>query len=87
MTEAGGLVQVADNNYQGLKYKIIITPLLEKDGGGWLSTHPELDGCMSDGETPEEAIRNLADARVSWIEARIMDGLPIPAPEIKEDDE
>jgi antitoxin HicB len=30
---------------------------------------PDLPGCMSDGETPEEALKNAQDAISSWIEA------------------
>ncbi len=38
-----------------LEYPVIISPLSEDDGGGFLATVPDLPGCMSDGETPEEA--------------------------------
>ena len=37
-------------------YSFEIRPLSEEDGGGFLITFPDLPGCMSDGETPEEAI-------------------------------
>jgi len=33
-----------------------------------LITFPDLPGCMSDGETPEEAIKNGLDAARSWLE-------------------
>jgi antitoxin HicB len=33
-----------------------LRPLSKAEGGGWLITWPDLPGCMSDGETPEEAI-------------------------------
>ena len=39
-----------------LRYPVIVSPLSEEDGGGFLATVPDLPGCMSDGETPEEAI-------------------------------
>jgi predicted RNase H-like HicB family nuclease len=29
---------------------------------------PDLPGCMSDGETPEEALANVRDAVAAWIE-------------------
>ena len=32
--------------------------LTKAEGGGWLTTWPGLPGCMSDGETPEQAIEN-----------------------------
>jgi len=52
-----------------LEYTVRIERLAESDGGGYLATVPDLPGCMSDGETPEEALKNVQDAIVSWIEA------------------
>ena len=34
-----------------------------------VATVPDLPGCMSDGETPEEALKNVQEAIASWIEA------------------
>ena len=39
---------------------------------------PELPGCMAQGETMEEAIKNLEDAKVDYIESLLEDGLDIP---------
>ena len=50
-------------------YPIVITPLSEEDGGGYLGFAPDLQGCYSDGETQEEALRNTADAIEEWIDA------------------
>jgi antitoxin HicB len=63
-----------------LKYPVIISPLSEDDGGGFLATVPDLPGCMSDGETPEEAIANVQDAIAVWLEAAQDLGREIPAP-------
>lgn len=52
-----------------LEYPVIIAPLPSEDGGGFLATVPDLPGCMSDGDTPEEVIVNVQDAIVTWIEA------------------
>jgi predicted RNase H-like HicB family nuclease len=43
-------------------YKIKIIKLTEEEGGGYLAYVPELPGCMSDGETLEEALKNVQDA-------------------------
>jgi acyl-CoA dehydrogenase len=48
--------------------------------GGWLAEAPELPGCMSDGETPQQAVENLMDAITCWIEAAEEDGRPVPVP-------
>jgi len=52
-----------------IEYPFEMRPLSEQEGGGWLITFPDLPGCMSDGETPEEAIRNGQDALACWIQA------------------
>jgi antitoxin HicB len=51
------------------EYPFELRPLAEEEGGGWLITYPDLPGCMSDGETPEEAITNGKDALAAWLEA------------------
>ena len=52
-----------------LEYAVRIERLAASDGGGYLATVPDLPACMSDGETPEEALKNVQEAIVSWIEA------------------
>jgi len=52
-----------------LEYALRIERLADADGGGYLATVPDLPGCMSDGETPEEALKNVQEAIASWIEA------------------
>jgi antitoxin HicB len=62
------------------RYQIVLRPLDCGEGSGWLAEIPELPGCMSDGETPQEAVENVMDAIACWIEAAEEDGRPIPAP-------
>ena len=61
-------------------YAVLIEPLPEEEGGGFLATVPDLPGCMSDGATREEAARNVEDAIAAWIEEARALGRPIPAP-------
>lgn len=63
-----------------LEYPVLISPLSIEEGGGFLATVPDLPGCMSDGETPEEAVTNVQDAILAWIEAAKELGRAIPAP-------
>lgn len=49
-------------------YRIIIDPLSDEDGGGYLATVPDLPGCTSDGATPEEAVENIQDAIEQWLD-------------------
>lgn len=49
-------------------YTLVIEPLSEEDGGGFLATVPDLPGCMSDGETAEAAVTNVQDAIRCWLD-------------------
>ena len=49
-------------------YAVVIEPLSEEDSGGFVATVPDLPGCMSDGDTREEAARNIEDAIRRWLE-------------------
>jgi len=63
-----------------LEYAMRIERLADSDGGGYVAAVPDLPGCMSDGETPEEALRNVQEAIVSWIEAAKEWKMKIPQP-------
>ena len=65
---------------QKLDYAVVIDPLPEEDGGGFLATVPDLPGCMSDGDTREEGARNVEDAIASWLEEARALGREIPEP-------
>jgi predicted RNase H-like HicB family nuclease len=62
------------------EYAIVVEPLAASDGGGFVATVPDLPGCMSDGETPQEALANVEDAISTWIEAAKELGHAIPKP-------
>jgi predicted RNase H-like HicB family nuclease len=64
------------------EYPVVIEPLRPKEGGGFLATVPDLPGCMSDGETREEAARNISDAIRAWIEEAESLGRAIPEPSV-----
>lgn len=61
-------------------YQITLRPLTSDEGGGWLAEVPDLPGCMSDGNTPEEATRNVRDAIEEWLAAARDMGRKIPEP-------
>ena len=48
-------------------YPFTIRPLSEEDGGGFAIEYPDLPGCISDGETPEEALQQGADAVKAYL--------------------
>lgn len=66
--------------YLRQQYSVLLRPLAEDDGGGWLAEVVELPGCMSDGETREEALKNLEEAKRAWIKVAFKRGLEIPLP-------
>ena len=58
------------------EHKVELRQLTKDEGGGWLVTFPDLPGCMSDGETPEEALHNAAEAENAWLAASRIWGKP-----------
>lgn len=63
-----------------MKYAVLVFPLSKKDGGGYAGIVPDLPGCMSDGETPEEAIRNTEQAIKDWIAVARQAKRKVPKP-------
>ena len=64
--------------YLALPYKMEIVPDL--DEGGYAVNWPELPGCVTCGETLEQAVRNAEDAKYTWLETAIEEGTEIPEP-------
>jgi predicted RNase H-like HicB family nuclease len=58
-----------------LKYTIILT---RGNEGGFVARVPALPGCVSQGRTRRETIRNVKEAVSVYIEALVEDGLPVP---------
>ncbi|MDD5181298.1 MAG: type II toxin-antitoxin system HicB family antitoxin [Gallionellaceae bacterium] len=61
-------------------YAHIVSPLPDESGGGFLITFPDLPGCMSDGDTIEEAINNGRDVFAAYVSALADMKREIPAP-------
>jgi antitoxin HicB len=68
-----------------LDYKVEIQPLPESEGGGFIAIVPQLPGCMSDGETEQEALANVKDAIEEWKARARAIGRVIPEPIYDED--
>ena len=61
-------------------YPFTIRPLTGDEGWGYLIEFPDVPGCMSDGDTPEEAVVHGRDAlRCSLLTLKEL-GEPVPAP-------
>ncbi|NOX55287.1 MAG: type II toxin-antitoxin system HicB family antitoxin [Planctomycetes bacterium] len=47
-----------------MKLKVVIH---ESEDGGYWAEIPALPGCVSEGETPEETLRNIREAAEGWL--------------------
>ena len=63
--------------YMSLRYPVQI---VECEEGGYFVRIPDLPGCMTQGETIEEALANIKEAKELWLEEMVESGLPIPEP-------
>jgi antitoxin HicB len=69
------------DEYLELPYRVTLTEDTDDEGRtGWVAEIEDLPGCISQGETPDEAIESLQDAKAGWISVMLEDGKPIPEP-------
>lgn len=68
--------------YLNLPYKIEIEPIPEDEGGGFVARLSDFGkfGIIGDGETIEEALQNLKEAKKIRFEEWFEEGLSIPEP-------
>lgn len=66
------------NYYMKKKYRIEIVE--DEDEGGFVVSYPDLIGCISSGETLDEAVKNGEDARREWTYAMLESGAVVPEP-------
>ncbi len=60
------------------KYSMIMS--WSEEDNCYIVSVPELPGCMADGRTPEEAVKNTEIIIQEWIECALEDGDEIPKP-------
>ncbi len=61
-----------------MKYTVIIE---KGEQGGFVATCPALKGCVSQGRTRRQALKNIKEAIEAYVEALMGDGLPVPQEE------
>jgi len=71
--------------YDQVDYPIKLNKINESTGDCWLAEHPDLLGCITHGETKQEALTNLEDAKKGWIYSKLSGGESIPEPRIEQD--
>src|ERR1700674_1108623 len=65
-------------SYVRMPYTRMLVP--DSDEGGFIAEVLELPGCMSQGETPDEAFSNLDDAMGGCFASLLDRGYPVPEP-------
>lgn len=68
--------------YLGLSYT---REMIREPSGIWFARIKELPNCMSQGNGPEEALKNLEEVMHGWIEGELEDGEQIPEPREEEE--
>ncbi|MEK6642587.1 MAG: type II toxin-antitoxin system HicB family antitoxin [Planctomycetota bacterium] len=58
-----------------MKYTVLIR---EGNESGFVASVPALPGCVSQGRTRRDTIKNIKEAVAAYIEALVEDGLPVP---------
>ena len=61
-----------------MKYEIIL--YWSEDDEAYIAEVPELSGCMADGPTAAESLRNVELIAQEWIETARELGRPVPEP-------
>ena len=62
------------------KYSMLIS--WSEEDQAYIVSVPELPGCMADGKTPEEAVKNTEIIIQEWIETALEEGEKIPEPHL-----
>jgi predicted RNase H-like HicB family nuclease len=65
-----------NQNKKGLSMRQVL--IYPDETGMWVAECPSLPGCISQGETREQAIANIKEAIEVYVEALEEDGLPVP---------
>lgn len=66
--------------YAKLPYTIILERHDDADTPYWVARVAELPHCLITGDTPMEALKEIDEVKLDWIESNLEDGLPIPEP-------
>ena len=71
------------NEYLKMPYRMELVE--DPDEGGFVVSYPDLPGCITCGETVEHAIANAQDAKKTWLEAALEEGIEIHEPDSLEE--
>jgi predicted RNase H-like HicB family nuclease len=54
-----------------------------EEDGGYIADVPDLEACSAFGETPEQALREVQQAKALWLQAARAEDKPIPPPKYR----
>jgi predicted RNase H-like HicB family nuclease len=69
--------------YLNIDYDIIVSKLSESDGGGYFAYYKDIDTVMGDGETEDEAVKDVKSAFSCYLDISLANKDAIPEPEEK----
>ncbi|MBI3410108.1 MAG: type II toxin-antitoxin system HicB family antitoxin [Planctomycetes bacterium] len=64
-----------------MKLKVILHPA--EEGGYWAEV-PGLPGCVSEGDTLDDALANIREAAAGWLEVALEEAMTDPAAQVME---
>lgn len=73
-------MNISDEEICAVLARPYVRNLLPDGDGGYTVTVQEFPGCVAEGDTAEDALRNFDAAAASWIEAAVTSGLAIAEP-------
>jgi len=65
------------NYYSNVKYPLSV---VQDEDGSYFVEYPDLKGCISCGDTIDEAISMAEDAKLNWLQTAIENNIDIPMP-------
>lgn len=66
--------------YAKLPYSVMVEQWDDGEGPYWVARILELPHCLIHADTPEEAIKDIQEVKMDWIESNLKRRLPIPEP-------
>ena len=66
--------------YMQLSYSVLLHEIEDEEKKYWIAEIPELPGCKSHGSSVEEAVKNIEEAKMEWIEDSLEQGEEVPTP-------
>ena len=68
-----------------MKHEYSVYIVWSTEDEAYLASIPELPGCLADGKTQEDALKNIAEIAKEWIEVATEEKREIPRPMTSED--